>query len=75
MTGAARLSRQLNPSQHTRPTSASDRAQSAVLAAITAAAAGPRQGCKPVRVKTRQSRGFSEADNPVLAEETSALNG
>jgi hypothetical protein len=33
--------------------------------AISAAQLCPRQGWKPVRVKTRQSRGFSEADSPV----------
>jgi len=68
MTGAASLSRQLNPSQHTRPTSDSDRARSAVSAAIIAAAAAPRQGWKPVRVKTRQRRGFSAADSPLPEE-------
>ena len=36
----------------------------------TAAEAAPRQGWKPVRVKTRQSRDFSEADSPVPEGET-----
>jgi hypothetical protein len=35
-----------------------------------AAEAAPRQGWKPVRVKTRHSRGFSEADSPVPEGET-----
>ena len=70
MTGAESLSPGFNPSQQTRPTSCSLTAPAALPTAIMAAEAAPRQGWKPVRVKTRQSRGFSEADSPIPKGET-----
>jgi hypothetical protein len=73
MTGAARLSRLLQPvTAHPAHLLLFDRARSALPTAIMVAEAAPRQGWKPVRVKTRQSRGFSEADSPIPEAERTA---
>jgi len=41
-----------------------------VPTAILAAETAQRQGWKPVRVKTRPNRGFSEADSPIRIGDT-----